>query len=573
MAWSNMPTTEPLARSAQVAEVAVFGAGIAGMSAAHELARLGHRVRVFEALPEAGGFFRSARNPDHDNMPSEYSWHGMGPWYHNTFDIMRQIPYDGTGSIYERCLSRPIDFGIFPDQRRAEFYDKPWRSIPAMFSMEFPDFVRWFHLMAKTWTSDLRSRKLYSQQSAAARWDRLLNPRAGQAWRACFGPWIGSDWTLVSLHTAGEFFRKQLMTRPQHLHPADEEGPGWKQGAGDGWLLLKGPSSEAWFHPWVSYLKELGVQFFWNEKLETVEPGRASLESGQVVEADHFIVAINPFSARQVFMNHPELSQDPELAKFGPLTRHGPHSQVSFRLAFSQPIRFPRPRTAVVLADSEFNITLFAQEQAWHPEVELGQQVRSLWTGTACIATRPGRIYGKTLNQCTRQEFEREIIEQVWNCQALNDLIAEANHGKTLQDFPLLRLEIWHEWEFNPLRPIQPKWVNTFQNQEYLPDQRTGFPQIHLAGAHTRTEADVWSIEAAVESGRRAARLVDPRAPVLSQYRPLWLKVLGWLDNLCYQAELPHILDLVLSGAALLLLAACLNAYCNGTLISLPPKL
>ena len=61
--------------------VAIFGAGIAGLAAAHELVRRGFKIVVYEALPEAGGFFRSARLPKDEGMPSEYSWHGMGPWY------------------------------------------------------------------------------------------------------------------------------------------------------------------------------------------------------------------------------------------------------------------------------------------------------------------------------------------------------------------------------------------------------------------------------------------------------------------------------------------------------------
>jgi len=76
---------------------AVFGAGISGLSAAREFARLGYRVSVYEVNSEAGGFFRSARVPMEGGMPSEYSWHGMGSWYHNTFDVMKQIPFDATG--------------------------------------------------------------------------------------------------------------------------------------------------------------------------------------------------------------------------------------------------------------------------------------------------------------------------------------------------------------------------------------------------------------------------------------------------------------------------------------------
>jgi len=70
--------------------IVIFGSGIAGLTAAHELAQLGYAVSVYEATDQPGGFFRSAR--DKDNMPTEYSWHGMGPWYHNAFDVMRQIP-------------------------------------------------------------------------------------------------------------------------------------------------------------------------------------------------------------------------------------------------------------------------------------------------------------------------------------------------------------------------------------------------------------------------------------------------------------------------------------------------
>ena len=58
--------------------IVIFGAGIAGLTAALELAQLGYAVSVYEATEEPGGFFRSARLGK-DNMPMEYSWHGMGP--------------------------------------------------------------------------------------------------------------------------------------------------------------------------------------------------------------------------------------------------------------------------------------------------------------------------------------------------------------------------------------------------------------------------------------------------------------------------------------------------------------
>src|ERR1043165_2766396 len=98
--------------------VAVFGAGVAGLTVAHELSRPGYRGTVYETNAEPGGFFRSARKRDAGNLPTEYSWHGLGPWYHNVFDLMKQIPFDESGSVYDKALSRPVDYGIRSEERR-----------------------------------------------------------------------------------------------------------------------------------------------------------------------------------------------------------------------------------------------------------------------------------------------------------------------------------------------------------------------------------------------------------------------------------------------------------------------
>lgn len=107
---------------------------------------------------------------------------------------------------------------------------------------------------------------------------------------------------------------------------------------------------------------------------------------------------------------------------------------------------------------------------------------------------------------------------------------------------------MWHEWKFSPegIRFRQPKWVNRTSNQQFLPTQVTPVANLALAGAHTKTDVDVWSIEAAVESGRRAAQVFEPRVPVLSQYRPWWLRAFGALDNCLYAMGAPNILDVLL---------------------------
>lgn len=87
--------------------------------------------------------------------------------------------------------------------------------------------------------------------------------------------------------------------------------------------------------------------------------------------------------------------------------------------------------------------------------------------------------------------------------------------------------------------------MNTTHTQPFLPRQRTPVANLVLAGAHTRTFADVWSIEAAVESGRWAAQVVEPDVRVIPEYVPRTLRVARVLDDLSYRMGLPHALDVL----------------------------
>ncbi len=95
--------------------VIIFGSGIAGLSAAHYLIERGYDVTVIESLDVPGGLARSERVPKDEGMPSEYSWRGFGPWYHNTFEVMKNIPVDKNNSVYDVELSHPVNFLLSSD--------------------------------------------------------------------------------------------------------------------------------------------------------------------------------------------------------------------------------------------------------------------------------------------------------------------------------------------------------------------------------------------------------------------------------------------------------------------------
>ncbi|MDQ3159247.1 MAG: FAD-dependent oxidoreductase [bacterium] len=538
-------------------KIAIFGAGIAGLTVAHELSRKGYEVDVYESNPDAGGFFRSAVRSEDKNTPSEYSWHGFGPWYHNAYDIMKQIPFDGDSSVYDRSLSRPISYGVVPDVVPKAFNEKYVFS--SRFEMHSLERVRWGWLMLKTWTANRRSNEDYALRNASEAWKPILSTRAWKTWRSVFGPWIGSEWARVSLHHVGLFFQKNIFIGKKHYHQADEEGESWAQGSR--WLLMRGPSSDFWFKKWVTHLQDSGVTFHWETPLkELLYDGKtisgAVLSSGKTVTADKYVLAVNPFAAAKIISKNSQLEKLDQLKLFRPLIADGPHTQVSFQIAFSEEVSLTRPRSAYVLSDTEFDITLFAQEQVWGEDYHLGKNVKSLWTGTICAGTVPGRIYGLPVEKCTKAQFIKEIKAQIFDCDGLNYLIKQANGGRELKDFKIERIQVWHEWKFSPegIEPKQPKWVTSYNTQPFIPSQSTPIKNLLLAGAHTKTDADIWSIEGAVESGRRAAKIIDPSVKVINGYKPMSLRAVSAFDDLLFRARLPHVLDLILVGATILLI-------------------
>jgi hypothetical protein len=202
----------------------------------------------------------------------------------------------------------------------------------------------------------------------------------------------------------GLFFGRNICSGPTHEHEADEDGPAWKHKSMAGWSMLRGPSNEWWFDKWVAHLEDCGVSFHWESSLEALDYDGETIIGATVspnisVKADIYVLAISPFSVADVISKTPRLGEDEQLAKVSALIQDGPHTQVSFRIAFEERMSWPRERTAIALVDSPFNITLFANEQSWPSRIDLGEDVKSLWTCTACVASVPGARPRKATKQ------------------------------------------------------------------------------------------------------------------------------------------------------------------------------
>src|SRR5580700_10397490 len=86
--------------------VAILGGGVAGLSAAHELAERGFSVRIYERKPVWGGKARSIPVPDSARdgrrpLPGEHGFRFFPGFYKHVTDTMRRIPYGTNGNTFD----------------------------------------------------------------------------------------------------------------------------------------------------------------------------------------------------------------------------------------------------------------------------------------------------------------------------------------------------------------------------------------------------------------------------------------------------------------------------------------
>src|SRR3979409_2372479 len=83
--------------------VAIFGGGVAGLTAAHELVDRGFSVDVYERKPVLGGKARSIPVPGSGiagraDLPGEHGFRFFPGFYKHITDTMRRIPFGEVGA-------------------------------------------------------------------------------------------------------------------------------------------------------------------------------------------------------------------------------------------------------------------------------------------------------------------------------------------------------------------------------------------------------------------------------------------------------------------------------------------
>lgn len=543
--------------------VAVFGGGMAGLTAAHELVERGFQVTVFE--PSAwGGKARSipvagTGRGGRKDLPGEHGFRFFPGFYHHVPDTMRRIPF-GRGTVgdhlahatngkFLRAGERAdgFIFGIGPDPiqlltvdglRRYLLDNLSGRTVP-------PHELLYFVERLLVFLTSCDERRLgewekvswWNFVGAGSRSKEYQRVLAAGLTRSL----VAAKETLASTRTIGnmgEAFVYNILGRGN-------------DGALDRVLDL--PTNEAWINPWMKHLRKLGVRFVSGHGLVGYDVGGRRIRSAWVadragrrtrVAADWFVSAM-PVERVLPTLGPDVLRIDPSLRRLRELYTDW---MVGIQYFLHEPVDIVHGH--ITFIDAPWALTALTQGQFWEDRSiahDYGDgSVRDILSVDVSNWNAPGVLRKKTAKRSTPREIAQEVLAQVRMHHTAGDQLPDG---------------IVHSWALDPGVQWHPQLkrnsnatpllVNTVDSWKDRPEPVTEIPNLFLTGDFARTDIDLATMEGANESARTAVNAIldqvgskaEPAA-TYHLYDPPEFKLLKQLDAQLYKKGLPNALDL-----------------------------
>ncbi|MFD4429805.1 FAD-dependent oxidoreductase [Nocardia sp. NPDC058497] len=551
----------PLLRSGGKA-VAIFGGGMAGLSAAHELAERGYEVTVYEPA-FLGGKARSmgvpgTASPGRAELPGEHGFRFFPGCYQHVPDTMSRIPFPGNPN------------GVLDNLVRVEGTVAGFQGLPPIFTpVELgglgqltPELVQNSIIGALGFVPDLPAHELAFFAKQMLVWFTSSTERR-------FGQWEYVTWEQI-MHAEGKSpaYRKYLVNALTRITVAAKPQTSSARTIGtigealvlaaSGTIpqfsggvdrILNRPTNAAWIDPWVEYLSSLGVRFVMGQGVSALRLAGGRIASATVtgargsstVTADHYLCAM-PVDRAVDLLDGAILDADPRLEGMRNLVTDWMVG-IQYYLRRSTDI----PEGHIAALGSPWALTALRQAPMW-----VGDFPATYGDGSVleCLSVdisdwdTPGILYGRTAKECSADEIAAEAWAQLetWLNTGTGWLRGEDIHS-------------WHldpgiTWSGGGIHNETPLLVNTVGSYDNRPDAHCAIPNLYFGGDHVRSHIDLATREGANESGRAAANAVldaaddpAPRAQIFPLVSPPAFAAAKAIDADRFRAALPHLLD------------------------------
>jgi uncharacterized protein with NAD-binding domain and iron-sulfur cluster len=513
--------------------VLVIGAGVAGLTAAHELAERGFSVRVLERSPVAGGKARSIGAPDTGvsgrlDLPGEHGFRFFPGFYRHLTDTLKRIPYrKNRKGVFDNLIDTEHAQFILGQERFLTALTRMPRSVEDLqiafkfaihggfgLSQEELNFsaMRIWQILT---TCNERAESEYEQLS----WFNFVEAdKRSLAYQRLFGEsltrtLIAADGKLANARTVANVGVQIILDTV--LGSSDR--------------VLNGPTSEVWIDPWVTYLRSLGVEFSFDSTVVQLEHQAARIESVRVqssdgavrnVTADYYLLCTPVERAAELIERSHLLSCD---AALGGILAIRDHAEWMVGVQF-----FLRKRVQHIMGhlnhvDSPWALTSIFQQQCWK-EFDLRDygdgKVQDVLSVDVSDWQTPGIVFGKPAEQCTREEIQCEVWEQ------LKRSFQSSGHF-ILNDEDLHSFFIGPNIKFDETTKRvcgndEPLFINRVGSWTHRPRSHCRLENLFLAADYVRTNTNLATMESANEAARAATNCVIDASGVSARHAKVW---------------------------------------------------
>jgi len=523
-------------------KVIIIGGGVAGMSAAHELAERGFEVHVYEKNPVyPGGKARSTRVEGtsingSEELPGEHGFRFFPRFYRHLPDTMSRIPYKNNENGVEDNLvqtsrmmicsdDRPpivgidrfprdlddlrtlvadthIHLGLEPGELRF-FADKLWQLITSCKTRRERDYERisWWDFVDAGNKSEM-----YQNYLATGLTRSLVALQAQHA----------------STKTGGDILLQLLF---------DIATPGASSDR-----VLNGPTHDVWLGPWLSYLQSMGVDYNFNcvatdlhcvngmiEKI-TIQQGDKTFD----VSGDYYIAAVPVEVMAALVVNNKEINAiSPAISSIQEL-KNDVAWMTGIQFYLNEDI--PLTHGHNIFIDSPWAVTAISQKQFW-PDVDMSKMYDgsvktvlsvdiSNWDNPVYLVDpMTGQKEFRSAMDCCSKD---EIADEVW--QQLKSAINRPGNEILKDEYRVL----YHlDKDISIIKPgdtknAEPLLINEVTTWYMRPEAYTPIPNLFLASDYVKTNTDLATMEGANEAARRAVNSIIDASGSEAPFCKIW---------------------------------------------------
>lgn len=552
--------------------VIILGGGVAGMSAAHELIERGFRVTVFEkqaCIP--GGKARSVDVPKTKTeqtraLPGEHGFRFFPGFYKHIIDTLKRIPYHTTewkGSVYNNLVECE-DIMMARIKQKTIYLPSHFPRSGRDLKM-ISDSIKILKSVLKPGELDLIGNKVWQLMTSCELrrihdyerlgwWEFTEASAYSEEYQSLFVNGLTRTLVAAKAETCNTKTNGNILLQMifDLLNPFKQND-----------RILNGPTNDVWLFPWLKYLKERGVEYFFNSEVVELSFDEREI-NGVWVEtdekkvkytADYYLCALPVERTAELLSKNKEIfNLDKSLENI---------LRLKDDVAWMNGIQFYLKKDVsinkghIIMADTPWALTAISQAQYWTIDLkEYGnRKVEGIISVDVSNWENDGICIKKPANRCN----EKEVIEEVWEQMkaSLNKdgqiLLDEANLELIYVDGAILfGNELHNKTGFLDSKMYEPSkygskginhneeplLVNTTNSWALRNDAKTDIPNFFLASDYVRSNTDLATMEGANEAARRAVNHIIDSSGVDASYckiwkfkEPWWLCYYKWVDK------------------------------------------